>query len=70
MVVIPDNYRTVVVNSRLTPLNMPRAGDMPDFGDFLVTFYCIFSEFGRGRIFAHNTVSDFISSQEVSVRFS
>jgi len=40
------------------------------FRNYLISLYFIFSEFGRGRIFAHNTISDFISSQEVSIGFS
>ena len=44
--------------------------DVTKFGDFLISIDFIFSQFRSGRIFSHNTVSDFVESKKVAIRFS
>jgi len=44
--------------------------DVSFFRNLFISFYFIFGQFRRSRVFSHNAVSNFIESQKVAVRFA
>ena len=44
--------------------------DISGFRNYLISLYFIFSEFGRSRVFSHDTVSDLIEGQKIPVGFT